>query len=96
MIDDNRIYVGDYGTEVILDTGSNVSTSTVRKIQYEKPDGTSGEWVASVYNENYIKYTTQQDDIDQAGKWKFRAYIEMPTWVGYGTVATKEIYSLEW
>ena len=92
----NRVFVGDYGTEVILEIGEDVSSSTVRKIQYEKPDGSTGQWDASVYNTTFIKYTTIEDDIDQNGFWKFRAYIELPSWVGYGESDTVEIYQLEW
>lgn len=92
----NKVFVGDIGTEIILDAGSDISSQTTLKIQYEKPDGTSGEWDASVYQTNYAKYTTQSGDIDMAGVWRFRIYVVLPSWRGYGTVAVVEIYALEW
>jgi len=92
----NRIFVGDIGTEIICNAETDISTQTTLKIQYIKPSGATGEWDANVYNTNYAKYTTVQGDIDEAGVWKFRIYVELPSWSGYGTVDTIEVFALEW
>lgn len=80
------IFVGDTGTEIILDCGVDVSSATVRKIIVRKA-GAKVEWVASPSGVNAIKYVTQAGDIDRPGTWSFQAYIEMPGWKGLGEVA---------
>lgn len=73
------ISVGDVGT-TLLDTVTdssgvvNLSTSTVRKFIFTKPDGTEVEKNASFYTDGIdgkLKYTTIIDDIDIAGMWQY-------------------------
>lgn len=81
------VKVGDYGTLINVDTGADLSTVTVQKIFYKKPDGTIGEWVASISENRYLQYVTLEDDIDIPGIWKIQAYIETPAGVWYGDMA---------
>jgi len=83
----DKVYVGDVGTRIALDAGEDITTQTVLKIKYRKPDGTTGEWSASVEANNYAVYYTQDGDLDTAGLWKFQIYIELPTWEGHGETA---------
>lgn len=79
------IFVGDVGTEFILDCGVDISTATVRKIIVRKPvTGQRVEWNAVAEGTNSIKYVTVDGDISAAGIMTVQAYIEMPTWKGYG------------
>lgn len=57
----------------------DISTTTVRKIKYVKPDGSSGEWSANILNlsNSTIEYITNStSNIDQAGTWMLQAYVE--------------------
>ena len=79
------VFAGDIGTEFILDCGVDISTATVRKIIVRKPvTGERVEWIASAEGTNSIKYTTVDGDISSAGIMTLQAYVEMPTWKGYG------------
>jgi len=93
---DNKIFIGDIGTEIILDAGSDLSSESTLEIHYLKPSGATGIWEASVYQTNYAKYTTLADDLDEAGVWRFRIYTVLASWTGYGVVDTHEIFELEW
>jgi len=92
----NKIFVGDIGTEIILDAGEDISSQTTLEVQYIKPSGTTGEWTASVYNTNFAKYTTIADDIDEDGIWRFRIYVELISWTGYGEEDSIEVFALDW
>lgn len=92
----NKIFVGDIGTEIILDAGEDISSETTLNIQYIKPSGTTGEWAADVYNTNYAKYTTLVDDIDEDGIWRFRIYVELTSWTGYGEEDSIMVFALDW
>ncbi len=80
------VFVGDIGTEIILDCGTAVTTSTVRNVIARSPRGAKKTWAASVDGTNNIKYVTAAGDLDQAGDWRIQAYVEMPGWQGYGDV----------
>lgn len=90
----SKIYVGDVGTEIILDCGVDISTATVRKIKVRKPDGTNAEWAAVSEGTKAIKYVVQAGDIAKAGVWRLQAYIEMPGWLGSGQTVDVRVYDL--
>lgn len=90
---DNKIYVGDIGTVIELDCVSDISTATVTKIRYQKPDRKVGEWPA-VRSGNKISFTTVSGSLDQAGTWRLQAYVEMPNWRGRGETVDMVIHSL--
>lgn len=85
-----KTYVGDTGTEIILNCGTDISTATSVKINYKKPAGTTGSWTGAVYNTNYIKYTTDADDLDVAGQWLLQALVITASgeWLGETTAMT--------
>lgn len=87
-----QAHKGDIGTIIKIDLGEDISTATVRKIKYRKPDGTMGEWTAAAHGTTAVKYTTTAvADLNQVGRWKFQAYIEMPDWKGHSTMATPAV-----
>ena len=88
----SKVYVGDIGTEIILDCGSDVSSATVRKIKAKKPDGTTVDWAAVASGANAIKYTTLTGDLSMAGNWLLQAYIETPAWTGLGETFNLTVY----
>jgi hypothetical protein len=90
----NKIYQGDVGTQIILDCGSDISTATVRKIKARKPSGALVEWNAAASGSNSITYTTQANDIDEAGSWSIQAYIELPGWAGRGETFTFSVLGI--
>ncbi len=80
------IYKGDIGTKITLDTEIDISSGTVFKIYYLKPDGTSGFWTAAKEADNQnISYTTlATTDLDVVGTWVIQSYVEVPGWKGLG------------
>ena len=81
------IFVGDVGTEIVLNCGVDISASTVRKIIARKPNGQRVEWAADPFGVDAITYTTLVGDISHAGTMTLQAYVEMPGWKGYGNKA---------
>ena len=81
-----RIFEGDVGTIIRLDTGTDLSSATVMKIEYTKPGGSTGEWLAQrdPNDVNAMFYKTLSGDLDQSGTWALRAYVELPDWKGHG------------
>jgi hypothetical protein len=73
-------HVGDIGTEIIFDTGEDLSTATVHILLYRKPSGLAGEWAGTVVGTTLKFITTLITDLDIAGVWQGQAYCETPTW----------------
>ncbi len=86
-----KIYVGDVGTEVILDTEEDLSTATTHNILWKSPGG-SGTWVGEVVETTKVRYIIQAGDWNYPGLWKFQTSIIMPNWSGTGETAEEEIY----
>jgi uncharacterized phiE125 gp8 family phage protein len=91
----SKHYVGETGTDITLNCGSDISLATVSNIKYTKPSGATGTWTGAVYNLNYVKYTTIVTSFDIAGVWKLQAYVESPTWTGYGEAVELVIYPVD-
>ena len=87
----SKVYVGDKGTEIILECGSDISAATVRKIKAKKPDGTTVDWTAVASGTTAVKYTTLTGDLSMAGNWQLQAYVETPTWRGLGETFTLNV-----
>ena len=87
------IFVGDVGTSIELDTGSDLRSATSLQIEATKPSGTKVTWTASVHptQPTVMRYVTQANDLDEAGTWKLRAKVTMTGWSGSGTMATMRV-----
>ena len=84
--------VGDIGTKIRYDAGESIADKTVLKLEYRKPDGTTGEWTAVVYDTNSAEYeTAAAGDLDVAGIWQLQIYIETPSWKGHSEIKKFEV-----
>ena len=97
---DRELHVGDVGTriEVTVKDGDDpvdLSPATVIQIIFEKPDRTTVTKTATVSDGpgGIMYYDTEAGDLDQAGRWKVQAYIEIPTWQGHTDVCSFKVYS---
>ncbi len=91
------IYIGDVGTRIDVDCGTDISAATSISLKVKKPDNTLVTWNASIITKNgktrYLRYVTQSGDIDQSGSYKVQASVTMPEWSGLGETATLEVLS---
>ncbi len=95
---DTIIHVGDVGTIIRLTvtenddtTAVNVSTASVKKFYFLKPDGTKNSVTAEFNTDGVdgkLKYTAVAGDFDQAGKWWVQAYVEIGAAKYYSTKAS--------
>lgn len=91
-------YVDEIGVPVIVNCGIDLSTGvTLAQINVKKPDGTTATWTASVYTyegvRKYIRYITQEDDLDQSGEYEAQAYIEKGSWKVLGETFRFVVYA---
>lgn len=72
---------------ITLDTGVDISTASIRRILYEKPNGTRGFWPANLSGTTKVSYSlAYADAISHAGKWKFQAFVTLNGLDGFGDI----------
>lgn len=81
-----EVFVGDVGTEIVLECGVDISNATVMKIHARLPNDKTVVWTAAIDGTTRVKYLTQTGDISETGTWKLQAYVEMPGWKGFGAI----------
>lgn len=90
--------VGDIGTYIVIDMGTDVSAATnlifkVRKPSY--PDtGSEEDWVPSVYNTNYLRYQVVTGDFDEDGVYEIVPQLTLGGWSGHGDPVWFKVYGL--
>ena len=91
----NKIYKGDIGTEFIIDTGSDITESSVHRIIVMRPKAKSPIiWEATVVETTKLRYVTIDGDINKAGNWKIQSYVVIPGWSGHGETVEFPVYDL--
>ena len=88
----NKYYVGDTGTEIVLDTKVDLTGGTDAKIKVKKPDGNAVEWDASIKDTTRLSHVAAADDLDQAGTYLLQASITLGYWKGRGETAYLRVY----
>jgi hypothetical protein len=89
-----KVYVNDIGTEIILDTGVDISGAIVLKVEFRRPDGSVGSWVAAEDSVNTrLKYVTLAGDLKQAGVWKLQGYVELDNFKGRTATVDMEVFA---
>ena len=75
------IHVGQIGQKITLNVTATTTGASIRRIYYQKPDGSRGFWEADDESSTSISYTTVAlSDIDQDGIWKFHAWVVTPNY----------------
>jgi hypothetical protein len=87
-----KVYVGDVGTQIVLDCGAVVTSSTARSIEARKPDGTTVSWDAAVEGANSIKVTTSSGTLNVPGTWRLQAKVTMPSGIWLGETVTLQVH----
>ena len=104
----SKHYINEVGTDILLDTGIDISDAGFVHVTYKKPDAvTLGTWVGAIYSSYseiakatgyyFVKYTLLVADLDQAGTWKFQAFLATTSGVAgtwHGETAEEKVFAL--
>jgi hypothetical protein len=89
----NKHYVGEIGTEILIEADSDISAASGVWMEVKKPDGiTIEEWSATIVSGIYIQHIVEAGDFDQAGEYSVQPYIAMSGWAGYGETDTFKVH----
>jgi len=88
-----KTYVGDTGTVITLDCGTDISAATARSIAVQRPDGTTTTWAASASGTDSIAFTTLAGSLDQDGTWLLQAVVSIGGGTYRGETAQLVVYA---
>jgi hypothetical protein len=79
-----KVYEGDIGVEILIDCQRDLSAGTDPKIKVKKPNGEEVEWIATVYQSEYIRYVTLAGDLNLDGSYSLQPFINLAPFEGRG------------
>ena len=89
----SKVYIGDTGTAIVLDTLQNISTATLAAIEVRKPNGTLVTWTGAIFETTKVRFITLAGTLDMPGDWAMQAKVTMPAGAWLGEVAMLRVYS---
>lgn len=74
-----KIYLGDIGTIITVETGADLTGATTMEFLIKKPSGAGDTWTAvipggSVAQDGILIYTTILGDLDESGQYALQAH----------------------
>jgi hypothetical protein len=88
----SKSFVGDIGTRITLDCGTNISAASALSIEVRKPDGTATSWTATLSGTDSLYFDTVADTLDQAGDWRLQAKVVIGTGTWRGETVLLTVY----
>jgi hypothetical protein len=89
-----KVYVGDIGTQIVLDCGQDISAATARSIEIKKPNGRTVSWPATASGTNAITCTTGGSNLlDVSGAWQLQAKVTLPSGTWRGETVALNVYA---
>jgi len=92
----DKHYVGEVGTEVIVDTDKVLTGALFTNLKVRKPDGVEVEWIGVIYTldgvQKAIRYVTVTGDFDQHGVYELQAHVSLGSFDGFGRTARFVIF----
>lgn len=70
---------------LVVDAEVDISTASVVKILYQKPDGSKGEFTATASGENAV-YVFSSAELDMVGSWLFQVQYTIGAKIGYSRI----------
>jgi hypothetical protein len=86
-------YQNEIGLKITLKVGIDISTASVLRIYYLKPNGENSYWTASQEATTEISYTTIAGDLNCPGTFKLQAYVKIGTAEYYGNITRLSVSS---
>ena len=87
------MFVGDIGTELLINLQRDITTATNYSLSVRKPDGTTVTWTPSIYNVKYLRYITINGDFNQDGIYQIQPQLTIGTWTGSGAICKIEVFN---
>ena len=95
-------YVGEIGTEFLLDCGVDVSDGVTLYMKYKTPGAVTGTWTASLYSSYsllaeaigtyFLRHVIAGTEFSVSGDWHFQAVVGNTAGTWYGESVKETIF----
>ena len=87
-------YVGEVGTELIVECGKKLDNAAFLKLSVKRPDGSVVEWTGeqAFQRRTAIRYVTKEGDLNVPGEYQLQSKVSLNGWVGKGRTSKFLIY----
>jgi hypothetical protein len=90
-------YIGETGTQILVDCQQSLATATFYSLLVLKPDGSQATWIPTLYTDtlgkmNYLQYLTLPTDFSVSGMYAIQPFVKLPGWSGPGETVTFYVY----
>ena len=89
-----KIYIGQVGVLIELDTQDSLLGATKTEIRYRKPDKSTGAWEGTIDGTKITHLIDDDTVLDSAGSWLLQAYAEGSGWALLGETVTLPVYNV--
>lgn len=89
----DKCYIGDIGTEIVVDCGCDITGATDTKLMVKKPDDSEVIWTAAISGTNYLTYTIVDGDFSVAGSYSLQSALVLGGWSGRGETVRFNVYA---
>lgn len=89
-----KVYEGDVGTVLLIDTKENISTASGLSLLVRRPDKSEVIWTPILDGTTKLKYTTVAGDVPEGitGTYLIQPRLTLSGWTGRGTTAKLPVY----
>jgi hypothetical protein len=89
----SKVYIGDIGTRITLDCGTDISAATALQILVRKPDGSTVTWAAQASGTTALFFDTVAGSLDMPGNWRLQAKVSIGVGTWSGETVNLEVHS---
>lgn len=100
----SKHYLNEVGTDLLFDTGVDLTSITTEYVYFKTPAGLTGTWSADLYNSYseiakaigtyFVKHTLVSTDFTVSGEWEFQAFVASSVGTWWGETAKLNVYGL--
>lgn len=92
MPTEERSYVGDIGTIILIDMQETITGATGLKFNVRKPNGEEVVWTPTIDGTQKLKYAVVENDFNIAGVYKIQPELTVDNFTGKGYTARLTVY----
>jgi hypothetical protein len=88
-----KVYVGDTGTALVLDTGQSLAGASSVTIEARTPTGAVVTLTGAVVESTKIRFISLANTFDRPGEWRLQAKAVLPSGTWLGETVSLTVYS---
>lgn len=90
----SQVFEPDVGTQIKLDTETNLAGGTNQKIIARSPSGVVSDLASTIVETSKIQHVKTAVTLAEAGQWDLQAYIQLGSEIYHGKPVILTVYEI--